>query len=87
MALQDFGEGQPVRNRRNMAIGMLMRCKNGGPTLIFEPRTASESTGERVKARTATQAKRRIRLLKIKRDSHNGALADESPSRVIGAAH
>ena len=59
----------PVRNRRNIAMGIFTRLKNGGPTLIFDPRTASESTGKSVPARTATQATRRIRLLNRKLDS------------------
>src|SRR6202022_2337694 len=59
----------PVRNSRNMAIGMLTRLKNGGPTLIFVPRIASESTGKSVPERTATQATNRIKLLKRKLDS------------------
>ena len=52
-----------------MAMGIFTRLKNGGPTLIFDPRTASESTGKSVPARTATQATRRIRLLNRKLDS------------------
>src|ERR1700737_5122418 len=58
----------PVRKSRNMAIGILTRLKNGGPTLIFVPRIASDSTGKSVPERTATQATRRIRLLKRKLD-------------------
>src|SRR6202049_219857 len=59
----------PVRNSRNMAMGMLTRLKNGGPTLIFVPRIASDSTGKGVAERTATQATKRIKLLKRKLDS------------------
>src|SRR5271170_3385271 len=59
----------PVRNKRNIAMGIFTRLKNGGATLIFDPRTASESTGKSVPARTATQATRRIRLLNRKLDS------------------
>ncbi len=59
----------PVRNSRNMAMGIFTRLKNGGPTLIFVPRTDSDSTGKSVPARTATQATSRIRLLNRKLDS------------------
>ncbi len=54
-----------------MAMGIFTRLKNGGPTLIFDPRTASESTGNSVPARTATQATSRIRLLNRKLDSRD----------------
>src|SRR5882672_4847844 len=59
----------PVKNNKNIAIGIFTRLKNGGPTLIFDPRTASESTGKSVPARTATQATSKIRLLNKKLDS------------------
>ena len=50
-------------------MGIFTVLKNGAPTLIFEPRTASESTGKSVPEITATQATSRIRLLNRKLDS------------------
>jgi len=52
-------------------MGIFTRLKNGGPTLIFDPRTASDNTGNKVPARTATQATSRIRLLNRKLDSRD----------------
>src|SRR5580692_2486059 len=59
----------PVRNSSNRPIGMFTLLKNGAPTLIFEPESASDKTGKSVPERTATQETSRIRLLKRKLDS------------------
>src|SRR5436853_6249211 len=56
----------PVRNMRKMAIGTFTLLKNGGPTVIFEPVTASEMIGNIVPQKTAKQAASRIRLLNMK---------------------
>src|ERR1700675_1128233 len=59
----------PVRKSRNRPIGTLTLLKNGAPTLILEPETASERTGKRVPERTAMQETSRIKLLNRKLDS------------------
>src|SRR3984893_19524087 len=59
----------PVRKSKNRAMGRLIVLKNGTPTLIFVPRTHSESTGNKVPEITAMQATSRIRLLNRKLDS------------------
>src|SRR5204863_1657309 len=56
----------PVRNIRKIAIGTFTLLKNGGPTVIFEPVTASEMIGNTVPQKTAKQAASRIRLLNMK---------------------
>src|ERR1041384_4788951 len=56
----------PVRNMRKMAIGTFTLLKNGGPTVIFTPFTASEMTGNIVPQNTAKHAASRIRLLNMK---------------------
>src|ERR1700719_440035 len=59
----------PVRNSSNRPIGMFTLLKNGAPTLILEPESASDKTGKSVPERTATQETSRIRLLNRKLDS------------------
>src|SRR5580700_2909621 len=59
----------PVRKSRNRPIGMLTLLKNGAPTFILEPETASDKTGKSVPERTAIQETSRIKLLKRKLDS------------------
>src|SRR5271154_1112697 len=56
----------PVRKRRKRPSGILTLLKNGAPTLIFEPETASDKTGNSVPARTATHETSKIKLLKRK---------------------
>src|ERR1700757_1228678 len=56
----------PVRNIRNIAIGTFPLLKNGGPTVIFDPVTASEMIGNIVPQKTAKHAASRIRLLNMK---------------------
>src|SRR2546425_12077122 len=56
----------PVKKIRKIAIGTLTLLKNGGPTVIFEPVTASEIIGKTVPQKTAKQAASRIRLLNMK---------------------
>src|SRR5579862_93060 len=65
----------PVRNIRNIAIGISTRLKKGASTLIFSPETASEITGNKVPHRTAKQLARRIRLLNRKLDSRERTLS------------
>src|ERR1051326_3624267 len=55
----------PVKNIRNMAIGTFTLLKNGGPTVIFDPVTASEMIGKIVPQKTAKHAASRIRLLNM----------------------
>src|SRR5271155_3834578 len=59
----------PVRKSRSRPIGTLTLLKNGAPTLILEPESASDKTGKSVPERTAMHETRRIRLLKRKLDS------------------
>src|ERR1700675_2365227 len=59
----------PVRNSRRRPMGMLTLLKNGAPTLILEPESASDRTGKRVPESTATQETSRIKLLNRKLDS------------------
>src|SRR5258706_7615520 len=61
----------PVKNSRNNPTGMFTLLKNGAPTLIFCPCTASEITGNNVPERTAKQAASRTRLLNRKLDSRD----------------
>src|SRR5260221_13446368 len=61
----------PVRNSRNSPIGTLTLLKNGAPTLIFSPVTASLITGNSVPHSTAKQEASRIRLLNRKLDSRD----------------
>src|SRR5215472_15447016 len=56
----------PVRNIRKIAMGTFTLLKNGGPTVIFEPVTASEIIGKTVPQKTAKHAASRIRLLNMK---------------------
>src|SRR5262245_25808292 len=56
----------PVRNIRKIAMGTFTLLKNGGPTVIFTPLTASEITGNIVPQNTAKHAASRIRLLNMK---------------------
>src|SRR5580704_12303950 len=59
----------PVRKRSSKPIGMLTLLKNGAPTLIFDPESASDKTGNSVPERTAIHETNRIKLLKRKLDS------------------
>src|SRR5437867_12127324 len=56
----------PVRNIRRIAIGTFTLLKNGAPTVILMPFTASEITGNIVRQKTAKDAASRIRLLNMK---------------------
>src|ERR1700722_9327234 len=61
----------PVRKSRNRPIGILTLLKNGAPTFILEPETASDKTGKSVPERTAMQETSRIKLLNRKLDSRD----------------
>src|ERR1700738_740524 len=61
----------PVRNRSSKPMGILTLLKNGAPTLMREPESHSENTGNRVPERTAMQETSKIRLLKRKLDSRD----------------
>jgi len=52
-----------------MPSGAFTRLKNGGPTVIFTPRTASEMTGKIVPQKTAKAMPTSTRLLKRNADS------------------
>ncbi len=69
----------PIRNTRPSASGPLTRLKNGGPTVIFTPRTASESTGKIVPQKTANAIPTRNRLL-----NRNAASRDRYDSKSAG---
>src|SRR5438477_9724542 len=56
----------PARKSSARPRGAFTRLKNGGPTVIFTPRTHSESTGKTVPQKTANAIPTRIRLLKRK---------------------
>src|SRR5262249_54783225 len=56
----------PIRNRSTSPSGAFTRLKNGGPTVIFTPRTASEITGKIVPQNTANAIPTRIKLLSRK---------------------
>src|ERR1035438_5301404 len=58
-----------VRKIRNNPIGTLTRLENGGPTVTFEPVTASDRTGKSVPHNTAKHATSSTRLLNRKLDS------------------
>src|SRR5579859_18321 len=59
----------PVRNKIASPTGIMILLKNGAPTLMREPESPSEMTGNSVPERTAMQATRKSRLLKRKLDS------------------
>src|SRR5436309_6028000 len=59
----------PVRNIRNKPIGRIILLKNGGPTLILCPCTASDKIGKSVPQSTAKHAASSTRLLNRKLDS------------------
>ena len=61
----------PVSAINIKKIGTLTRLKNGGPTAILTPRTASVSTGNIVPQRIAKQATTRTRLLNRNDDSRD----------------
>src|SRR5580704_7250111 len=61
----------PVNKRRNSAMGIFTLLKNGGPTLILFPVTASERTGKSVPQSTAKHAASKIKLLNRKLDSRD----------------
>src|SRR5580693_8780600 len=61
----------PVRKSSNSPIGMFTLLKNGAPTLILDPESASDKTGKSVPESTATQETSRIRLLNRKLDSRD----------------
>src|SRR5207244_7515143 len=66
-ALRQASSGPtPVKKIRNTAMGTFTLLKNGGPTVIFDPVTASEIIGNIVPQKTAKQAASRIRLLNMK---------------------
>src|SRR5438445_2694506 len=60
---------KPVSNNSSMAMGILTRLKNGGPTVIFVPWTASESTGKSVPHSTVKHDTSSSKLLNRKLDS------------------
>src|SRR5215471_16347439 len=59
----------PVSNTRKIPIGTFTRLKNGGPTVTFDPVTASDSTGKSVPHSTAKHETSSTRLLNRKLDS------------------
>src|SRR5579864_7404430 len=59
----------PVRNRIASPTGIMILLKNGAPTLMRDPESPSEMTGNNVPERTAMQATRKSRLLNRKLDS------------------
>src|SRR5258706_15067487 len=56
----------PASVRMPNVIGIIISLKNGGPTVIFTPLTASERIGKRVPQRTANAAPTSRRLLNRK---------------------
>src|SRR5260370_8008846 len=59
----------PVKKTRNNPIGIVTLLKNGGPTLILYPRTASERMGKSAPQRIANGTANNTRLLNKKLDS------------------
>src|SRR5215475_4370644 len=59
----------PVRNNKINPSGMFTLSKNGFPTLIRDPESHSEKTGNNVPDKTAMHETSRIRLLNRKLDS------------------
>src|ERR1700680_4712699 len=61
----------PIRKIKASASGALTLLKNGGPTVILTPRTASDSTGNNVPQKTAKAIPTSTRLLKRKAASRD----------------
>ena len=61
----------PVRNNSNNPSGRFTLLKNGVPTLILDPDSHSEKTGNNVPDRTATHETSKIKLLNRKLDSRD----------------
>src|SRR5271166_6510002 len=61
----------PVSSTRKIPIGTFTRLKNGGPTVTFDPVTASDSTGNSVPQSTAKHDTSSTRLLNRKLDSRS----------------
>src|SRR5208283_1620449 len=59
----------PVSSTRKIPIGTFTRLKNGGPTVTFDPVTASDSTGNSVPHSTAKHDTNSTKLLNRKLDS------------------
>src|SRR5215813_6459804 len=59
----------PVKNSKISPSGIFTLSKNGFPTLIREPDSHSENTGNSVPDSTATQETNKIKLLNRKLDS------------------
>jgi hypothetical protein len=72
----------PVSATRNSPSGTLTRLKNGGPTVILVPRTASDMIGNSVPQSTENAIPTKARLLKRKAAS---LLAMDS-SRASGSS-
>src|SRR5580693_10550349 len=73
----------PVRNSSTRPIGTIHLLKNGGPTVIRWPVSASDSVGNIVANMMKKAAKSRIQLLTVKaasRDSHESSRARERSS-------
>src|SRR5208283_412151 len=69
----------PVRKISASASGPLTLLKNGGPTVILTPRTASDSTGKIVPQKTANAIPTSMRLL-----NRNAASRDRYDSNSAG---
>ena len=67
----------PIRKSSAMPSGAFTRLKNGGPTVIFTPRTHSEMTGNTVPQNTAKAMPTRTRLL-----NRNAASREKNDSMV-----
>ena len=75
----------PVRNSSTSPIGTIHLLKNGGPTVIRSPVTASEIVGNMVANRMKNAANSRIQLLTVKaasRDSQESSVARERSSGI-----
>src|SRR5262249_7149442 len=69
----------PIRKMRASASGALTLLKNGGPTVILTPRTASDKTGNSVPQNTAKAIPTRTKLL-----NRNAASRDKYDSISAG---
>src|SRR5581483_3718935 len=73
----------PVRNKSISPIGVIHWLKNGGPTVMRSPVTASDSVGNSVATRMKNAAESRIQLLRrnaYSRESHESSDARERKS-------
>src|SRR5215468_1270128 len=74
----------PIRKSSAKPSGALTRLKNGGPTVIFTPRTHSEMTGNTVPQNTANAMPTRMRLLNRNADSRDTSESSSFSLRSIG---